>query len=121
MAKKAVNRRMCFVLACTQKLIDTNERVLADLDNERSDCKAAIDDLRNKQEQVMTMLNDIRASSSSPQQRGGVYACIMRQSILWDIHTNKCGSCQLLGHCIVSYGICHLLNCIHYLPFLMSV
>ena len=59
------------VLACTQKLIDTNERVLADLDNERRDCKAAIDDLRNKQEQVMTMLNDIRASSSSPQQRGG--------------------------------------------------
>lgn len=59
------------VLACTQKLIDTNERVLADIDNERKDYKAAIDDLRNKQEQVMTMLNDIRASSSSPQQRGG--------------------------------------------------
>ena len=59
------------MLACTQKLIDTNERVLADLGNERRDCKAVIDDLRNKQEQVMTMLNDIRASSSSPQQRGG--------------------------------------------------
>ena len=59
------------VLACTQKLIDTNERLLADIDNERKDYKAAIDDLRNKQEQVMTMLNDIRASSSSPQQRGG--------------------------------------------------
>ena len=28
------------VLACTQKLIDTNERVLADLDNERRDCKS---------------------------------------------------------------------------------
>ena len=59
------------VLACTQKLIDTNERVLADIDNERKDYKAAIDDLRNKQKQVMTMLNDIRASSSSPQQRSG--------------------------------------------------
>ena len=59
------------VLACTQKLIDTNERVLADLDKDRRDCKATIDDLRTKQEQVKAMLNDIRASSSSPQQRGG--------------------------------------------------
>ena len=48
------------VLACTQKLIDNNERVLADLDNERKNYKATIDDLRNKQEQVMIMLNDIR-------------------------------------------------------------
>ena len=37
-----------------------------------------------------------------------VYVGITRQSILWDIHTNKCGSCQLLGHCIVSYEICYL-------------
>ena len=50
-----------------------------------------------------------------------VYAGIMRQSILWDTHTNKCGSCRLLGHCIVSYWICHLLNCIHYPLFLMWV
>ena len=39
---------MVYVLACTQKLIDTNERVLADLDNERRDYKAAIDDLSNR-------------------------------------------------------------------------
>ena len=36
----------------------------------------------------------------------------MRQPILWDMHGNKCGSCQLLGHCIVSYEIYYLLNCI---------
>ena len=41
-----------------------------------------------------------------------VYAGVIRQSIilLWDTHTNKCGSCQLLGHHI---GICHLLTYIH--------
>ena len=50
-----------------------------------------------------------------------VYIGITRQSILWDIHTNKCGSCQLLGHSIVSYEICYLLNCIHSLLFLMWV
>ena len=33
--------------------------------------------------------------------RSGYY----ETSILWDTHTNKCGSCRLLDHCIVSYGI----------------
>ena len=41
------------VLACTQRLIDSNERVLTNLDDERKDYKAAIDELRSKQEQVM--------------------------------------------------------------------
>ena len=31
------------VLACTQRLIDSNERVLNNLDDERKDYKAAID------------------------------------------------------------------------------
>ena len=54
------------VLACTQRLIDSNERVLTNLDDERKDYKAAIDELRSKQEQIMTMLNEIKASTSSP-------------------------------------------------------
>ena len=57
---------------CTQRLIDSNERVLTNLD-ERKDYKAAIDELRSKQEQVMTMLNEIKAASTSslsPHQHG---------------------------------------------------
>ena len=50
-----------------------------------------------------------------------VYAGIMSESILWDTHTNKCGSCKLLGHCIVPYETYHLLNYIHYPLFLMWV
>ena len=59
------------VLACTQRLIDSNERVLTNFDDERKDYKAAIDELRSKQEQVMAVLNEIKAStsSSSPYQR----------------------------------------------------
>ena len=42
-------------------------------------------------------------------------ASIMSQPILWVIHTNKCGSIQLLGqYNIVPYEIYHLINCIHY-------
>ena len=37
-----------------------------------------------------------------------VYVGITRQSILWDIHTNKCGSCQLLGHCLMRFVICYI-------------
>lgn len=53
------------VLACTQKLIDSNERVLANIDDQQRDYKAAIDELRDKQEQVMTILNELKASNSS--------------------------------------------------------
>ena len=59
------------VLACTQRLIDSNERVLTNFDDERKDYRAAIDELRSKQEQVMAVLNEMKAStsSSSPYQR----------------------------------------------------
>ena len=50
------------ILACTQKLIDSNERVLANIDDQQKDYRAAINDVR---EQLMTILNEIRASSSS--------------------------------------------------------
>ena len=59
------------VLACTQKLIDSNERVLADIDGQQRDYKAAIDELRDKQEQVMTLLNEIKASSPNTRLGGG--------------------------------------------------
>ena len=36
-----------------------------------------------------------------------VHARILSQPILWVIHTNKCGSIQLLGQCIVPYEIYH--------------
>ena len=41
-----------------------------------------------------------------------VDASIMSRHVLWVIHTNKCGSVQLLGQCIVPYEIYHLINCI---------
>lgn len=43
------------VLACTQKLNNSNERVLSNLDSQQGDYKAAIDDFTDKQEQVKTM------------------------------------------------------------------
>ena len=43
-----------------------------------------------------------------------VDACIMSQYMLWVIHTNKCGSIQLLGQYSVPYEIYHPINCIHY-------
>ena len=39
-----------------------------------------------------------------------VHACIMRQLVLWDIHTNKYGSFQFGGQCIVLYEICYLIS-----------
>ena len=41
----------------------------------------------------------------------------MSQPVLWVIHTNKCGSVQLLGHHIVPYEIYHLINYVHYLLY----
>ena len=52
------------ILACAQNVIDSNERVLANFDGQQRDYKAAIDDLKDKQEQ-MTILNEIKASNSS--------------------------------------------------------
>ena len=39
-----------------------------------------------------------------------VHAYIMRQLVLWDIHTNKYGSFQFGGQCIVLYEICYLIS-----------
>ena len=39
-----------------------------------------------------------------------VDAPIMSRPVLWVIHTNKCGSVQLLGQCIVPYETYHLIN-----------
>ena len=40
----------------------------------------------------------------------GAHACIMRQLVLWDIHTNKDESFQFGGQCIVLYEICYLIS-----------
>ena len=50
---------------------------------------------------------------------GKVHARILSQPVLWVIHTNKCGSIQLLGQCIVPYEIYHPINCIHCLLYFM--
>ena len=41
----------------------------------------------------------------------------MSQPVLWVIHTNKCGSVQLLGHYTVPYEIYPLMDCLCYLMY----
>ena len=45
------------------------------------------------------------------------HACIMRQLVLWDMHTKKDGSFQFGGQCIVLYEICHLIKLNLHLPY----
>lgn len=75
------------VLACTQKLIDSNERVLANIDGQQRDYKAAIDELRDKQEQVMTLLNEIKASSPNTRLRGSSSKAYINREV-----SNRCRS-----------------------------
>ena len=44
---------------------------MANIDGQQRDYKAAIDELRDKQEQVMTLLNEIKASSPNTRLGGG--------------------------------------------------
>ena len=50
-----------------------------------------------------------------------VHARILSQPILWVIHTNKHGSIQLLGQCIVPYEIYHPISRIHCLLYFMRL
>lgn len=56
------------VMACTQRMLDTNEKLLASLDEQRRDkenLKQAIDDLNKKQEEVVMMLGQLKSSQST--------------------------------------------------------
>ena len=46
-----------------------------------------------------------------------VHAPIVRQPVLWDIHTNKCGRGQLLCPFDIPCEIYQVINCIHYILY----
>ena len=53
--------------ACTQRVLDTNEKLLASLDEqkkEKENLQDAINDLRKKQEEVVTILGQLKSSQS---------------------------------------------------------
>ncbi len=55
------------MMACTQRVLDTNEKLLASLDEqkkEKENLQDAINDLRKKQEEVVTILGQLKSSQS---------------------------------------------------------
>ena len=58
------------MMACTQRVLYTNEKLLASLDEQKKEnFQDAINDLRKKQEEVLTILGQIKSSqapSTSP-------------------------------------------------------
>ena len=55
------------MMACTQRVLDTNEKLLASLDEqkkEKENLQDAINDLRKKQEEVLTILGQLKSSQS---------------------------------------------------------
>ena len=51
------------MMACTQRVIDTNEKLLVSLDEQKKDLQNAINDLKKQQEEV-TMLGQLKSSQS---------------------------------------------------------
>ena len=55
------------MMACTQRVIDTNEKLLVSLDEqkkEKENLQNAINDLKKQQEEVVTMLGQLKSSQS---------------------------------------------------------
>ena len=60
------NEDVLSMMACTQRVIDTNEKLLASLDEqkkEKENLQNAINDLK-KQQEVVTMLGQLKSSQS---------------------------------------------------------
>ena len=92
------------VMACTQRMLDTNEKVLASLDEQRREKEnihQAIDDLKKKQEEVVTMLGQIKSSQSTSPSPKHLVSVNREVSV-----------CVLspVANYVIVYTICHLFS-----------